>query len=242
MTVILANLKDAGQNPEVDGSPECVREQYALAELERQSPNAYPILPPDGPFRDELRQSVQPNDGTVSPLSEELRTKSSEQEQLPGRMWGKSLCDSRLKKLDIRYWTGVPIGDAVAARVISTYLEIDHPLLGFFDPESFLATFTNPDISSHGCSSVLVNALLYWATVSNAHLDSQAAITDKDMGSKCTAERTVRLSRLPFHSVSKPRSCGKRSETEIPYSMWRLRCSSAKGTLVKAKIRLRSSI
>jgi hypothetical protein len=175
MTVILANLKDAGQNSEVDGSPECVREQYALAELERQSPNAYPILPPDGPknFRDELRQSVQPNDGTVSPLAEELRTKS-EQEQLPCCMWRKSLCDSRLEKLDISYWTAVSIDDAVAAQAISTYLEIDHPLLGFFDPGSFLATLTNPDTNSCGCSSILVNALLYWATVSIAHFDSQA--------------------------------------------------------------------
>jgi hypothetical protein len=84
------------------------------------------------------------------PLLEELRNKSPEEEPLLGRMSRKSLCDSRLEKLDISYRTGVSIGDTVAAEAISTYLEIDHPLLGFFDPDSFLATLTNPDTNSCG--------------------------------------------------------------------------------------------
>jgi hypothetical protein len=183
MTVILAYLKDAGQNHDADGSPEIVREQYALAELERQNPNAYPVLPPDGTGKckeNELSQSLQQNDGTLSPLLEELRTSFSEREHLLGHMSRKFLCDSRLENLDISYWTGVSIDNAIAAQVISTYLEIDHPLLGFFDPDSFLATLTQSDTSSCGCSSVLVNALLYWATVSIAHFHSPAGITHVD--------------------------------------------------------------
>jgi hypothetical protein len=183
MKVIMANLKDAGQNPEGGVLPESVGERYALAELERQNPNAYPTLPPDDTRKyteDELQQSLQPNDGTISPLSGELRTIFSEREQLPGHLTRKPLCDSRLEKLDIGYWTRVPIDDAVAAHVISRYLEIDHPLLGFFDPESFLATLTNSDTSSCGCSSILVNALLYWATVSIAHFRESAGNTHVD--------------------------------------------------------------
>ncbi|KAK7219309.1 hypothetical protein V2G26_007312 [Clonostachys chloroleuca] len=71
-----------------------------------------------------------------------------------------TLCDPRLQNLTIEFWTSVSISNDLAARVISLYLETDHPLLGHFDPDLFVH-----DLISHNsdyCSSLLVNALLYW--------------------------------------------------------------------------------
>ncbi|KDN63562.1 hypothetical protein CSUB01_09347 [Colletotrichum sublineola] len=47
-------------------------------------------------------------------------------------------CDSRLERLQIRYWTKVPISNELAARLISFYLETDHAVMGFFDADLFL--------------------------------------------------------------------------------------------------------
>lgn len=46
--------------------------------------------------------------------------------------------DRRLAKLDMSFWTAVPILNDLAARVVLLYLETDHPLLGTFDPDLFL--------------------------------------------------------------------------------------------------------
>ena len=80
-----------------------------------------------------------------------------------GQRYIPKLCDERLDHLEIGYWTSVPIGDNLASRVISLYLETDHPLLGLFEPRLFIR-----DLVGHRggfCSQVLVNALLYWACV-----------------------------------------------------------------------------
>lgn len=74
------------------------------------------------------------------------------------------LCDSRLEELDIQFWTDVSIDNDTAARCISLYLETDHPLLGHFDPELFVLDLVS--CQDQYCSSLLVNALLYWACVS----------------------------------------------------------------------------
>jgi hypothetical protein len=74
------------------------------------------------------------------------------------------LCDSRLRKLNIRHWTNVDIDNDLAAKCISLYLETDHPLLGHFDPELFVSHLILEQ-SSEYCTSLLVNSLLYWACV-----------------------------------------------------------------------------
>ena len=74
------------------------------------------------------------------------------------------LCDHRLKDLTIKFWTNVGIDNDVAARCISLYLQTDHPLLGHFDPDLFVSHLVSKQ--SEYCSSLLVNALLYWACVS----------------------------------------------------------------------------
>lgn len=75
-----------------------------------------------------------------------------------------TLCDPRLSNLKVGYWTPVPIGDVLASRAISLYMETDHPLLGFFEPSLFISDLV--DHKTDFCSAPLVNALLYWACVS----------------------------------------------------------------------------
>lgn len=74
------------------------------------------------------------------------------------------LCDPRLGELNIQKWTDVSIDNDTAARCVSLYLETDHPLLGHFDPELFVSDLVS--YKTQYCSSLLVNALLYWACVS----------------------------------------------------------------------------
>ncbi|KAI9152237.1 Notoamide biosynthesis transcriptional activator notL' [Paramyrothecium foliicola] len=81
--------------------------------------------------------------------------------------------DARLDRLEISYWTKVPISDGLAASIISCYLEVDHPLFGFFDPDLFL-----DDLVGHRldfCSPCLVSALLYYACQLYTAVDIQAA-------------------------------------------------------------------
>jgi hypothetical protein len=74
-------------------------------------------------------------------------------------------CDDRLNSLEISFWTDVPVPSTMAARAISLYLQTDHPLLGTFEPASFVG-----DLIGHRtkfCSHFLANAVLYWACVSH---------------------------------------------------------------------------
>ena len=74
-----------------------------------------------------------------------------------------NLCDDRLNNLVIGYWTKVPITDALAARLISMYLETEHPFWGLFDPDLFVT-----DLVEHRlrfCSPLLASALLVRACV-----------------------------------------------------------------------------
>lgn len=73
------------------------------------------------------------------------------------------LVDARLQHLDISEWTDVPITSDLAARMISYYLESDHPVLGFFDAELFVNSLT----TGYGdyCSPFLVSVLMYWICV-----------------------------------------------------------------------------
>src|SRR6478609_8485344 len=47
-------------------------------------------------------------------------------------------CDERLEELNMSFWTSVSISDDVAAKIISLYLETDHPLLRIFKPDLFV--------------------------------------------------------------------------------------------------------
>lgn len=68
-------------------------------------------------------------------------------------------CDERLEGLDMKFWSSVPISDDIAAKIISLYLETDHPLLGTFDPDLFVDDLVNCRLRY--CSPLLVSALMY---------------------------------------------------------------------------------
>lgn len=76
-----------------------------------------------------------------------------------------SYCDDRLNLLDITKWSDVKIPNDLAARIMSFYLKIDHPLLGLFDADLFLRDLVK--VQHNFCSSMLVNAVLAWASVSS---------------------------------------------------------------------------
>ncbi|KAK8013763.1 hypothetical protein PG991_009356 [Apiospora marii] len=97
------------------------------------------------------------------------------QQSAPNRSprWNDGFCDARLKSLRVRHWTSVPIPNEAAARIISMYLETDHPLLGMFDPDSFIS-----DLVEHreqSCSVLVVNALLYWGCQMYTAIDKSVA-------------------------------------------------------------------
>ena len=73
-------------------------------------------------------------------------------------------CDPRLNRLDISYWTRVPVSNDFAASAISTYLEVDHALLGFFDADLFLTDLVEQRLSY--CSPFLVSSVMCMACVS----------------------------------------------------------------------------
>ncbi|KAI3572557.1 hypothetical protein IWW34DRAFT_637377 [Fusarium oxysporum f. sp. albedinis] len=58
------------------------------------------------------------------------------------------------------FWTSVSISDDVAAKIISLYLETDHPLLGTFEPDLFVDDLTSCRLRH--CSPLLVSAIMYW--------------------------------------------------------------------------------
>ena len=75
----------------------------------------------------------------------------------------QALCDSRLYRLRIDYWTRIPVSNDFAACIISSYLVKDHPLLGLFDADLFTG-----DLIGHRldfCSAFLVSSLMYYASV-----------------------------------------------------------------------------
>lgn len=75
-----------------------------------------------------------------------------------------SLCDERLRHLQLEYWSRVPMSNEYAAIVISSWLETDHAFLGLFDADLFLEDLINRRLRF--CSSFLVSSLLCLACVS----------------------------------------------------------------------------
>ncbi|KAJ4863569.1 fungal zn(2)-Cys(6) binuclear cluster domain-containing protein [Trichoderma breve] len=161
--VILSTLRDGvptiRRPSELRNAVAIMDNSFQTLELESQNPNAYPFLPPMIP-------QTLPEDAyhQLTTLDGQSAASASSQRSL----WDTaptaskiSLCDSRLFQLNISHWTNVPISNEAAARAISLYLETDHPLLGYFDPNLFVSDLVN--LKHDYCSPMLVNALLYWA-------------------------------------------------------------------------------
>ena len=148
------------------------RRQNLGLELEANYPKAYQAfneLTHRTLQNDDYRHLVEPINSQSSdnvqqrPFLSDLLYRQNHQHGPNHSTLPKNLCDPRLYDLDISQWTDVKIGNEAAARAISLYLETDHPLLGFFNPDFFLDDLIN--IEETHCSPLLVNALLYWAVV-----------------------------------------------------------------------------
>ncbi|KAK8024103.1 hypothetical protein PG993_012169 [Apiospora rasikravindrae] len=83
----------------------------------------------------------------------------------------RDYCDDRLSGLDITAWTTVQVSNELAARIISLYLKTDHPMLGTFDPDLFVSDLITQQ--RRFCSSLLVNALLYWGSQMYSAIDKE---------------------------------------------------------------------
>ncbi|KAK8073791.1 hypothetical protein PG994_004690 [Apiospora phragmitis] len=83
----------------------------------------------------------------------------------------RDYCDNRLAELSISAWTTVQVSDELAARIISLYLKTDHPMLGMFDPDLFVSDLVTQQ--RRFCSSLLVNALLYWGAQMYSAIDKE---------------------------------------------------------------------
>ena len=122
----------------------------------------YPMLLPI----DITRLNISPLEKPASPAfdSGSLVRKHSNTPIVLSEAGTRPYCDSRLKDLDISYWTKVPISDASAATLISLYLESDQTILAFIDADLFVGSLV--DRTPRFCSSFLVTAMLYVACVS----------------------------------------------------------------------------
>ncbi|KAJ4859769.1 fungal zn(2)-Cys(6) binuclear cluster domain-containing protein [Trichoderma breve] len=168
-SAVLSSLRDkAGTLQPSDPSFEAatMSDAFQSLELGPQYPNAYPATPNlsletlEEATYQQLVHTTRRGSGTES--LQGITQHEAEPEAVPG----PPLCDSRLAQLDISNWTSVIISNEYAARAISLYLETDHPLLGFFEPNLFVGSLTAG--KTDYCSPMLVNALLYWACLNNA--------------------------------------------------------------------------
>ncbi|KAK4077779.1 transcriptional regulator family: Fungal Specific TF [Trichoderma aggressivum f. europaeum] len=163
-SAVLSRLRDkAGtlQNSDPSFEAATMSDAFQSLELGPQYPNAYPATPSlsletlEEATYQQLVHTARRGSGT------EFMQGTTQHEAVPEAEPEPPLCDSRLAQLDISSWTNVIISNEYAARAISLYLETDHPLLGFFEPNSFVSSLTAG--KTDYCSSMLVNALLYWA-------------------------------------------------------------------------------
>ncbi|KAG5971061.1 hypothetical protein E4U55_001322 [Claviceps digitariae] len=114
------------------------------------------------------------------------------------------LCDPRLGKLDIKFWTSVPIPNALAASVISFHLENDHPIMGVFDADLFLTDLVEQRLEH--CSPFLVSAVLCFACQAYARRDPQAMTYVVELIQEATtlwqSERNLTRNHLPSSASS----------------------------------------
>ncbi|KAL7908161.1 N-terminal fungal transcription regulatory domain-containing protein [Trichoderma velutinum] len=170
-SAVLSSLRDkAGtlQHSDLTVEAATMSDTFQLLELGPQYPNAYPTTPTlsldtlGEVTYQQLIHATRRGSGT------ELTQGITQREAVPKQ----PLCDSRLTQLDISKWTNVTISNEYAARAISLYLEMDHPLLGFFEPNLFVSSLTTG--KTDYCSPTLVNALLYWACQLNSAQDPES--------------------------------------------------------------------
>jgi len=129
-------------------------------------------------------------------------------------------CDERLAMLDMSMWTTVPISNGLTAAATSLYLQIDHPLFGFFDADVFLEDLLVG--RPRYCSKLLVSALLFWALLSQP-VKLVGCRTDNN-GSICLSRLTNGLGVCRIVSVASVSASGTNSEILTHYQRFQRHC------------------
>lgn len=101
----------------------------------------------------------------------------------------------------------MPVSNELAASLISSYLKVEHPVYGFFDAELVLRDLLSHDVQY--CTSSLVNALLFWTSVSLRLKSVASALVkchERLMRSSAHSDQSIqRQSLLRSVSSRKPR-------------------------------------
>ena len=145
-------------------------------ELMMRHPQAYPAVAP--------MVHVAGDMSALEPLHQRMITSNA------------SESDPRLAGTQVRRWTTVQIGDIEAKQLIKHYLETDHPIIGLFDADLFLADFST--YSHRFCSTFLVNCVLFWSCVRQLSIN-QVCIWQTDSCHSCNAALKVKS-----HVLSSP--------------------------------------
>ncbi|KJZ80085.1 hypothetical protein HIM_00799 [Hirsutella minnesotensis 3608] len=85
----------------------------------------------------------------------------------------RRLCDDRLERLQIDFWSKVPLKNDDAACIISFYLETHHAVFGLFDADLFLEDLVQRRLTF--CTPFLVSSLLYLACQAYTTVDLNVA-------------------------------------------------------------------
>lgn len=141
---------------------------------------------------DHLKSSRGSSKTRDSPVGFSAAATAATNVPVAGPMQPPALCDPILHSLRIGYWTTVDITDELAGRVISFYLEVNHPLFGFFEPDLFVhdLVYRQPRF----CSALLVNAVLAYACVRY----SLVAVSRSEYDFLCNDNRLTLMAHVYF--------------------------------------------
>ncbi|KAF9691989.1 hypothetical protein EKO04_009947 [Ascochyta lentis] len=131
-------------------------------ELVMLHPTAYPALVPPNP------SSIASASLIREPISD---ANTSSSNTSPPPLESHTYCDPRLERLSVKYWTRIPIDDRLAARALSHFIQVDHPILGFFDADLFLRDLVEQRLNF--CSSFLFSSLMSFACQSYGMTDKR---------------------------------------------------------------------
>ncbi|KAG7423470.1 Conidial development protein fluffy [Fusarium oxysporum f. sp. raphani] len=181
-----AALSSTQENSSLTIQPSNIRNARAISpptgfatefELAAQFSMAYPRIPPHDiqVLRGLLRQNNDDETRTVQKITRlplPSISQDSGQTREPKQPGLQKYCDSRLERLQIGYWTNIPISVDFVATLISFYINNDHKIMGFFDADLFLEDLV--ECRQRFCSSFLVSVVLCMACQGYTAIDSQA--------------------------------------------------------------------
>ncbi|CAG7558172.1 unnamed protein product [Fusarium equiseti] len=150
-------------------------------ELAAKFSTVYPMIPSHNiqVLRGLLRQNNDDKTRIVqeeSPLPLPSTSQDSGQTRELEQPRLQNYCDSRLERLQIGYWSKIPISDDFAASLISFYINNDHKIMGFFDADLFLEDLV--ECRQRFCSSFLQG---YTAIDSHANEVRVASFPEAEM-------------------------------------------------------------